>query len=322
MAILQRRRGPLRTVYMAALMAAALAACGGDPHNDGGVSQTATQVSPDSLTSQIGAPAQTGDTAADGFNWMNYRRGQAGVATLSRNSLMDTAARGHSNYQKINNTITHVQTSGLSGFTGANVNDRLAAAGYNLIAPYAYGEVISATGSTSGVAATEQLIAAIYHRFVILEPIFAEAGAGAATTNGGYTYFTTDFAVSNGYGPGIGSGKMVTYPFDGQTAVPSNFFSDAEEPDPVPDRNEVGYPISVHTNITSSLTVQSFSVRARGGADLAVRLLTRDGDSNTPRSAAAIVPLAVLSANTVYDVSFNGVVDGGNVSRNWSFTTK
>ena len=39
-------------------------------------------------------------------------------------------------------------------------------------------------------------------------------------------------------------------------------------------------------------------------------------------SAAAIVPLSLLEASTIYDVSFNGRVNGAAVSRNWSFTTR
>jgi hypothetical protein len=90
----------------------------------------------------------------------------------------------------------------------------------------------------------------------------------------------------------------------------------------VPDRNEVGYPISVHGDVTSTVTVKSFTVRPRGGADLPTRLLASAVDSHTPKSGAAIVPLAVLKSNTVHDVSFAGTVDGIAVSLNWSFTTR
>jgi hypothetical protein len=115
---------------------------------------------------------------------------------------------------------------------------------------------------------------------------------------------------------------VAVWPFDGQAQVPINFFSDYETPDPVPNINEVGYPISVHANITSRVTVQSFSVHPRGGADLAVRLLTRSADPETPFSSAAIIPLSRLASGTVYDVSFSGTLDGAPVSRSWSFTTK
>ena len=63
----------------------------------------------------------------------------------------------------------------------------------------------------------EELITAIYHRFVIFEPIFKELGSGAATTSAGYTYFTTDFAANNGYGAGISG--LVVWPYSGQVSV-------------------------------------------------------------------------------------------------------
>lgn len=270
-----------------------------------------------------GAPLVTGNIAADGREWINYRRGQIGMSTLVRNNVIDIAAQGHSDYQRVNNTITHDQTPGRQGFTGATLADRLQTAGYvfNTNNSRAYGEVISATNNGSGQYMAEELITAIYHRFVIFEPVFKEIGTGAATTSAGYNYFTANFTANNGYGPGLASGQVAVWPFSGQSAVPRNFFSNTESPDPVPDRNEVGYPISVHANINLTIQVTSFTVRPRGGAELQVRLLTNANDTHTGRSSAAIVPLAPLVARTVYDVSFAGTVGGMPVSRTWSFTT-
>ncbi|MEJ7808234.1 MAG: CAP domain-containing protein, partial [Telluria sp.] len=264
----------------------------------------------------------TNNTATDGLNWLNYRRAQAGVSVLTRNSLIDTAATGHSNYQRLNQ-VTHVQEVGKSGFTGVRLLDRLQAVGY-ATPSYFYGEVISASTSTSGVYLAEELITAIYHRFAIFEPRFKEIGAGSVTNASGYTIFTTNFAANNGYGPGIGKTNIVTWPVNGKTGIVTNFFSDFEEPDPVDNLNEVGYPISVHADADVSLTVTSFTIRPRGGTDLSVKLLSAAADpqKTTTRSAVAIVPLTVLAANTVYDVSFSGAADGTPVSKSWSFTTK
>ena len=52
-----------------------------------------------------------------------------------------------------------------------------------------------------------------------------------------------------------------------------NFFSDYEAPDPVAGQNEVGYPVSVHADISAVLTVQSFTIQPRGGAALTTKLL-------------------------------------------------
>ena len=303
----------------ALFMAGLLVACGGG----NGSSPSNPVVSPPiNLTKEVGAPVFTGNTALDGFNWINYRRAQAGLPVLARNNLIDTAAQSHSNYQKINNTITHVEIPAKSGFTGAQLVDRLSAADYVLKGEYAAGEVIAAATDTSGFVLSEQLITAIYHRFVIFEPVFKEIGTGSATVAGGYTYFTGDFAASNGYGPGLGRGNIVFHPFANQTRVATSFSTDQETPDPVANQDLTGYPISVHANISAVLNVSTFTVRPRGGSNLVVKLLTRTKDPETPLSATAIIPLAVLAASTTYDVDFSGSVDGVPVARSWSFTTQ
>ncbi|WP_332879029.1 CAP domain-containing protein [Massilia sp. S19_KUP03_FR1] len=287
-----------------------------DTGNAGGSAGTTVPVEP-------GAPALSGDIATDGVNWFNFRRSQIGVAQLARNSLIDQAGLNHSNYQRLNNQVTHDEVAGKSGFTGAELSARLAHAGYTFPsnASRAYGEVISATSSKSGAFMAEELITAIYHRFVVFEPMFKEFGGGAATTSAGYTYFTTDFGARNGFGSGITG--LVTWPYNGQTSVAPNFFSDYEEPDPVAGINEVGYPVSVHANINANVTVQSFTIQQRGGSNLSVKLLSASADPKyTSESVAAIVPLAPLKAATVYDVSFVGALDGTAITKTWSFTTK
>jgi uncharacterized protein YkwD len=320
-----------RSIAAACIAAWALVACGGSDNNGGtgnaaGVGGTSTPTGSTGFSGQdAAAPAFTGNIATDGLNWINYRRTQIGMATLARNAQIDIAAQGHSDYQRINNVVTHEQTTGKQGFTGVLLQDRLAAANYTIRGSNAIGEVISATNNNSGFYMAEELITAIYHRFVIFEPIFKEIGAGAASTSAGYNYFTADFAASNGFGTGLAAATVVVWPFNGQTQVPVNFFSDQEEPDPVPNQNEVGYPVSVHTNLTRALKVQTFTMRARGTTtDLVTRTLSKDADpvNTTSASVAAIIPLAPLAAATTYDVTFIGAIDGTAVSRTWSFTTK
>lgn len=267
-------------------------------------------------------PTLTNNIATDGRNWINYKRGQAGVPTLAQNARLDVAAQGHSDWQRRNNTVSHEQVPGSAGFTGATMRDRLTAAGYTFSGSFAYGEVIAATSNKDGFAMVDELITAIYHRFVIFEPVFKEVGTGAATTSSNYSYLTANMTANNGYGPGVNS--IVVWPYSGQTGVTRNFFSDTEAPDPIPNANEVGYPISVHANITSVLTVGTFTVRPQNGAVLPVALLAKGVDTRpeTPNSAAAIIPLQPLAAATTYDVTFTGSLNGISVIRNWSFTTK
>jgi uncharacterized protein YkwD len=302
-------------------LAALLAACGGGGGGDTSAVTGPTTSTPP-ITQEPGMPTLTGNTATDGYNWINYRRAQLGLSALARNSRLDAAAQGHSDYQRLNRVITHEQTMGQPGFTGVFLQDRLDAAGYSLRGSSLAGEVISATTNGSGFYQAEELITAIYHRFVIFEPVFREIGTGAATISGSYTYFTADFAVVGSFN-GLGRGKVVVYPADQQANVPRNFFSDSESPDPVPGQNEVGYPISVHADKGGgNVAVQTFTVTPRGGTALTTRLLSIDAGTSTSATAAAIVPLAPLKAATTYDVSFSGTVAGVAVTRNWAFTTK
>ena len=246
-----------KSLIPALLIAALLSACGGGGSDSGSTPTTSTSTPGPQLVQEAGAPAMSGNIATDGYNWINYRRGQVGLASLARNSLIDTAAQGHSDYLKANNTVSHDQVAGKPGFTGATLADRFVKAGYSLNRSnsYAYGEVIAGATNNSGFYLAEELITAIYHRFAIFEPIFKEAGTGAAMGNGGYAYFTADFAANNGYGPGLAAGQVVTYPVANQAKVATSFSSNNEEPDPVPNQDIVGYPISVHANINDVLGV-------------------------------------------------------------------
>jgi uncharacterized protein YkwD len=306
-----------QTGSAALLTACLLAACGGgDAGNRTPMPTPITPVEP-------GAPLITNNVATDGLNWLNFRRSQLGVPVLTRNAQIDSAAQSHSDYQRINNAVTHDEIVGRSGFTGVAAQQRMEHAGYAFTGSYAYGEVISASTSSSGVYLAEELITAIFHRFVIFEPKFKEIGAGSAVNGSGYTYFTTNFAYTNGSGPGIGAGQLVTWPVNVQTGIARNFMSDFESPDPVDGINEVGYPVSVHADINVTLQVSSFTIKPQGGANLNVKLLARSStDPHTPASAAAIVPLTVLAPSTVYVVNFSGTSNGTPISKTWSFTTR
>ena len=316
----------------ALLMLLLLNACGGGSSTSTSASSNTGQVAnppvvatvgpTDAAAADVQAVQPTGNTATDGLNWFNYRRGLLGMSTLVRTDTIDVAAQGHSRYEQLNDTLTHLQDPGRAGFTAVTPPERLAAANYRFTAPsHASGEVLSSTTDQSGFNAAEDLIAAIYHRFVIFEPMFRQAGAGSAVSSSGRTYFTVDFAA-NGLTSALGRGRFLVYPADGQKSIPPGFFSDYETPDPVPDRNQVGYPISLHADITSTLTVTSFTVRPRNGALLQTRLLVHASDPETPVSAAALIPLNVLASGTTYDVQFAGTVDDMPVSRTWSFSTR
>ena len=292
-----------------------LGACGGESSNDGlpGTAQLRAQ--------EIAAPPASGDVASDGLIWFNFRRQQAGLLPLARDAVLDQAATAHAQYQLLNHSVAHEENPGRPGFTGFDAPQRLQAAGFPLTtATVADGEVIAATARPDGFAAADGLITAIYHRYLIFEPRFSTAGAGAATRPGAYSWLTVNM-VAPRQSSGLGKGQLVVWPHAGQRSVRANFYSNQETPDPVPHHDEVGYPVSVHADFSSVLKVQRFMLRERDGRLLAVRQLDSDSDRDTPPSAAAIVPLLPLRASTDYDVEFSGTIDGQPVSRQWSFRT-
>jgi uncharacterized protein YkwD len=339
------RRLPAASAVLASLL---LVSCGGG----GDSAQPATGTGPSAamqrLAQQAQAPTVTGDTAVDAFNWFNYRRWQAGLPTdVSWSPNIALAAQRHADYQRLNGTpsnpITHEEVSGKPGFSGIDVPARLNAAGYTLSSGgFAFGEVISYMGDPSGFVAAEELIAAIYHRFVIFEPRFRGAGAGAAKDSIGATILNVNFGSRNGLPAGLGSGNHIVYPVPGQVSVPTSFASDSESPDPVPNANIVGYPISIQANGTECITTTGFTVTPHaGGAALPTRLLSYATDAGvasdphpTPLSGAAIIPLSPLAASTTYDVTFSGnisaiantgsscVGNGAPFTHSWSFTTQ
>lgn len=304
-----------RHQHLALLFVFCLSACGGD------IGKQNTTTAAQLQAQEFNAPVVVGDVATDGFNWLDFRRQQAGLAALKRNSMIDRAAGAHANYQQANNIVSHLETAGLPGFTGADSLQRLRTAGLVLNpSGHTDGEVIAATDGSDGFSAAEGLMAAIYHRFVILQPVFNEAGAGAATRAGGYTWLNVNFILNQ---PGsTNTARLIVWPFSQQKNVSVNFFSDQESPDPILQSDEVGYPVSVHADINADLQVISFTIRPTGGAALATRLLDRSSDPETPASAAAIIPLMVLLAATRYEVEFTGTVNGIAVNRSWSFTTR
>ena len=292
-----------------------LVACNGD-------SGTSTGTSAAQLTSQeVSGPRASGDVAMDGLTWINYRRSQAGLAIMQRDARIDRAASAHAGYQQLNNLVTHDEDASKSGFTGVTAPDRLRAAGYPLeAAAVADGEVIAATAEPDGFAAAEGLMGAIYHRYLILEPRFDLAGSGSTHRAGGYYWLNVNF-VATSDSRRLGAGRIVVWPMPDQKNVRTSSLSDEETPDPVAGQNEVGFPVSVHADGGTRLSVSRFVIRERGGADLQVKLLERGSDSETPTSAAAIIPLIVLRKGTTYEVEFSGAIDGTPVSRSWSFST-
>ena len=266
---------------------------------------------------------------------VDLRRSQIGLPALARNAQLETAARGHANYLMVNNLSGHYQNLSQypTGFTGGTPSDRISAAGYVAV-PSANGSTSLATGEVvargpfHGEDAVDSLIQAIYHRMVIFGSSFDEQGAGISQGSQGVTVI--NFGSRKFPQPAAPAGWVGIYPYDGQTGIVVDFYSQEESPSPIPtslNLNRVGYPVSLHIDDARTLSVGSFTLAPVGGNPVPTRLLSStlaDATLRDPEmraSAAAIVPLGVLAYGTTYEANFSGSADGVPLTKTWRFTT-
>jgi hypothetical protein len=232
---------------------------------------------------------------------LNTYRSLAGMQAVFENTAISAAAQAHADYMQVNGLITHTEDPGRAGFVGVNFYDRMAAEGFTGTAT---GEVIDVGDTREAVV--DALVAAIYHRFVVLDPSSTLAGVG---DNTGKTVIDlgrnpTDSNPTN---------SVFVYPASGQTNIPLFFHSDQEEPDPVAGQDIVGYPVSLQFSRDVASTMTSFTIAGPGGNLPATTI------SQAPNYA--VIPLSQLAPDTTYTVTFIGTANNSDFSRSWSFST-
>lgn len=253
--------------------------------------------------------------AFDAFN--EFRRG-FGLNSLVQNAALDVSAQSHANYSTLNQVFGHSEELGKPAFSGVTTADRAMAAGYGATT---VGEVGAAT---TGSNAVKGLINTIYHRSNLLDQYAADIGIGRTAD------WIQPLFVDYGYRVmpvAVGVNFLSTYPFDGQGSV---FYSmSLESPNPFPSvvsvTTETSSPISIAARRGSTLVTTKFNVTEVGQVGpLPVRLMTRAEDpfGFVQAHEAYIVGYAPFKTATLYQVVFEGKVDGVVVSKTWSFTTR
>lgn len=293
-----------------------------------------------SLVTSVPAPtyaAGTEELAA--FNLLNAERGACGFGLLAQNGAIDSAAQRHSDYQILNNVITHVQNQQTmpTGFTGTTVVDRLIAAKYivsDADRASTYEAIVSSGTSTKngqGALGVRGLMNAPYHMI----SMFSETrDVGIAlrnnadnniTTPGNYATF--DFSSKFSAGNQLPDSSAVrTYPCNGTTGVVRLLAG--EIPNPVPGRNLSLNPLgsSVYINVlkgnTIAINTVSF-VNVATGASVVTRLpITEKNDPNGSfRSHEAYIAAdAPLDKSAKYRVMITGTNNGVAFSKDFVFT--
>lgn len=276
----------------------------------------------------------------DAFNQLNNERGRCGFGLLAQSAALDTSARGHAQWQLLNNVIGHFQVAGTPGFTGVGPLERAVVAGY--IAPgdavTVYDDIIAITGTRVktgfGVAGVQGLLNAPYHAFSLLSTareigIAVRNDTDVASTLGGARVLA-QFALGNKLPPGpqvLGVGDVQTYPCHGSTGVSRQL--ENESPNPVPGRDLASSPLGTSLMIvvrqgqTLQITQASMVNQATQEAVTLRPPTTAANDPNGHLGAhqVFISADAPLLPNTAYQVTLNGRNNGVAFSRLLSFTT-
>ena len=272
-------------------------------------------------------PAATGDVAADGVNWMNYRRAQFGLAPMTKNAALGQAAQAHANYLTLNDSYSlegHDETPSKPGFTGVDPIVRMLAAGY----PRDYmGENMHSTRFNDGADKTDELIDAPYHRKAQLGD-YLHAGGGssfmartATRLQDAYHYVINFGGRSSSWGPA--ANQIAVLPTPGQQDAPTGWMA-RERPHPVPDLDgqRVGYPISLQSASGSVLAVSSFALNDSRGIAISGRLITTRTDTGAALNNQAFwIPLAPLAPASNYTATASGSLNGVAMKLSWAFKT-
>jgi uncharacterized protein YkwD len=338
---------------LAALFCALIAACGGGGGGGGGVaalppgSTVSTQPppsapadggQPSTLVSSVRPDSYAATSEAhQAFVLLNAERERCGFGLLAQNAQLDSAATAHADWQILNNQLSHGETPGTTGFTGATPADRVTAAGYPLggVGDEISGLYYSGSTAGTGVFAVRALLALPYHAAGMLAGYrdlgIAIRGSDELGTSGTFGARTVQ-QFNLGFTRDAGrqepaSDQVLSYPCEGTSGV---FFEITNEtPSPVPGRDLRASPlgpgllVAVRTGqalAISSATMQTLS----GNVPVVLRpTMTRDNDPNAVLSAnqALIIPDASLMPNTAYAVRVAGTNDGVSFVKSFNFST-
>ncbi|MDO8414865.1 MAG: CAP domain-containing protein [Agitococcus sp.] len=313
---------------MAIAIMLAVSACGGGS-GSGAVSVPATPpvattpgITPANLQTNVPAPTYVaGSTELISYTELNGFRRMMGLGPVAQDTKMDVGAKNHSAYCALNQEITHIESAAKSGFTGVSFSDRL------IVAQYAGTPVLELIGVGYEKMGVDGMMNTLYHRDGLTAQSVTHVGISYTA---GWSYpVVMDFGQV-GLGQNNASDFSTTYPVANQTDLPLTMSPELPNPfsDLVPSYDvfakNTSSPISVYSEAKTTLTVATFTVAEKGQTTpLDVRLLTSKNDVNgfIAKNVAHIVGRVPFKANTTYNVSFNGNVNGVTLMKNWSFTT-
>jgi hypothetical protein len=311
------------------------------------------------LIHHIKPPMDLGYEKSEALNYLNDIREAMGMNTLIYHEELAIAAQAHAEYLVRNQIASHSEKRGVSSFTGETPAERAIHAGY--LSRYV-SENLS-VHNMDAKTSIDGLFSAIYHRFGFLDFGIDEVGVGVAQNpkkpdQNAFVYLMGTTQINTlctqtpfkGYGKYVYgickkmlhriaqkdyieakqsnkqfNPKMILYPYDGQSDVPPVFYD--EIPDPLPDYEVSGFPISIAFNdyFFHSVKLLSFSLHdGEGKAVDNVRILTSENDPHQKLKPQqfALLPLTRLKYDTEYRATIVYMENNKKRSRSWQFHTR
>jgi hypothetical protein len=290
-----------------------------------------------------------GSAELGAFNALQTARVQCGFGAVTRNTQLDAAALAHAKYMVDlsfatgTSVISHTETPGVAGFTGADLGARA------IYQRYIYGAVAEILEATSWDYSTQQAFPTMTERGAssmrnLMNTVYHLSGAmyegpdvgmGAyldtKKINGATWREEYRFGALVGYRHTaspivLGAGQIATYPCAGITNIPPSFAPANESPNPFPSFTSssqlVGPPIYVKVDDGQVLNNVASTV-SRNGVNVATTVLTVGNDPNSEVFAneVFVIPSSPLVANSTYQVNLTGSVGAVPFTRSFSFST-
>lgn len=274
------------------------------------------------------APGDAPSMRSTSFTLVNVIRTAVGLPNFVRLPALDGTAQDHAQYVAANGGSGSDESPGLACFTGADLAQRLSAAGVVVVdtpGARARSESVLAYLAPPGSepdawGIVNDMLNNLYGRVILLDPHAQQMGIGFSVAQAGQQHaMVLDTAITAGTA-GAGDEAWVVWPRDGATGLPGQMR--ASNLKPLGDAFTEGYPVSLHAS--AAVQVSRFVItNAAGGAPVAATLLTAANDRNAVLGAgeAALVPQAPLAAGTTYHVELDGMAGMQPLHLAWSFTT-
>ena len=256
-------------------------------------------------TGQV-APVQS-DAARLMVEKLNAMRRLAGLRAVELDEALSRACHLHARYLVTNSAHpkaqglgAHVELEELPGYTAEGAK---AATTSNIF----WGRDIAGS--------VDLWMAGLYHRIPFLRPNLKRIGLGyegevvvldVISGDAGYDY------------------ASVAYPGDGQANVPTEFGVEIPNPLPKGAPSAAGYPITLQFPLVAKVMGVEADLIDSGGAKIEFHLSDpeRPATSFPQQNAICLIPAKPLAANTTYKVSIKANVDGREVRKSWSFSTR